>query len=170
MYNSKCKDYNRLLNYILSSRSILALILRTLVIREKKKESLLNYILNADLDTLKKKLSSVFSEPYSSTWQGTYIFFTIRRMGHCLKWWYLKKPEKTYRKFEWRILCVRIFFITVRMVYLFLIILTQLPHILRQKSQTVINTNWTMLEILLISNYSHLHVKFIGKYLNFKIL
>lgn len=113
--NSKCKDYNRLLSCILSLRSILALILRTLVIRDKKKESLLNYALNTDLDTLKEKLSSVFSEPYSSTWQGTYFFFTIRRMGHCLKWSYLKRPdEKTYRKFEWNILCVRIFFITVR--------------------------------------------------------
>lgn len=83
MYNSKRKDYNRLLNCILSSRSILALILRTLVIREKKKESLLNNVLNTDLDTLNKNLSFVFSEPYSSTWQGTYFFFTIRRMGHC---------------------------------------------------------------------------------------
>lgn len=142
MYNSKRKDYNRLLNCILSSRSILALILRTLVIREKKKESLLNYVLNTDLDTLNKKLSFVFSESYSSTWQGTYFFLPLGEWV-IVKWWYLKKPEKkTYRKFEWNTLCVRIFSVTVRNG-LPLFILTQLPHMLRQKSQTMINTNWT---------------------------
>lgn len=38
---------------------------------KKKKEILLRYDLNTDSDTLKKELSSVFSKPYSSIWQGT---------------------------------------------------------------------------------------------------
>lgn len=49
-------------------RVFLVLTLWVLLIRGKK---LLNYNLNTDSDTLKKALLTVFSEPYSSSWQST---------------------------------------------------------------------------------------------------
>ena len=78
LWNSKCKSCNGLLHCGLSQRFSLVVILRTLVTRKKKKDILLSYNLNTDSDTLKKKLSSVFSEPYISTWQGTDFFPALR--------------------------------------------------------------------------------------------